>query len=108
MFATAPRKASLKIVNPRVVANYMEPRAARADIDTATGVVTLDLGSQGVHIVQMLICEHILKIPADKLRVVTKDVGGGFGTKNMMYREYPLVVEAARRLGESATLSMPQ
>ena len=42
----------------------------------------------------------MLKMPTEKLRVVTKDVGGGFGTKNMMYREYPLVVEAARRLGE--------
>ena len=37
------------------------------------------------------------------MRVVTKDVGGGFGTKNMMYREYPLVVEAARRLGASVS-----
>ena len=42
----------------------------------------------------------ILKMPSEKLRVVTKDVGGGFGTKTFMYREYPLVVEAARRLGE--------
>jgi carbon-monoxide dehydrogenase large subunit len=98
VFAKAPRKASIRIVNPRVVANYMEPRAARADIDKA-GNITLELGSQGVHIIKMLLCEKILNIPADKLRVVTKDVGGGFGTKNMMYREYPLVVEAARRLG---------
>ena len=98
VFATAPRKVSLKIVNPRVVANYMEPRAARADIKD--GAVTLELGSQGVHIVQTLVCD-IVKLPPEKLRVVTKDVGGGFGTKNMMYREYPLVVEAARRLNAS-------
>jgi carbon-monoxide dehydrogenase large subunit len=101
IFAGAPRKASIKVVNPRVVANYMEPRAARADVDKATGEITLELGSQGVHIIKMIICDMILKLPSDKLRVVTKDVGGGFGTKNMMYREYPLVVEAARRLGES-------
>ena len=100
VFATAPRKASIKIVNPRVVANYMEPRAARVDVDPATGEITLELGSQGVHIIQMLIA-GMLNIPAEKLRVVTKDVGGGFGTKNMMYREYPLLVEAARRLGDS-------
>ncbi len=103
VFASAPRKASLKIINPRVVANYMEPRAARADIDKATGEITLELGSQGVHIVKMILCDMVLKIPSEKLRVVTKDVGGGFGTKNMMYREYPLVVEAARRLGESVS-----
>src|SRR5947209_5643321 len=100
VFARAPRKASIRIVNPRVVANYMEPRAARADIDKQSGEITLELGSQGVHIIKMLLCNMILKMPSDQLRVITKDVGGGFGTKNMMYREYPLVVEAARRLGE--------
>src|ERR1700722_6327531 len=41
IFAAAPRKASIKIVNPRVVANYMEPRAARVDVDSATGEITL-------------------------------------------------------------------
>ena len=101
IFASAPRKASIRIVNPRVVANYMEPRAAFAEVD-ADGNLTLELGSQGVHIVQTLL-QQILKIPAEKIRVVTKDVGGGFGTKNMMYREYPLVVEAARRLGASVS-----
>jgi carbon-monoxide dehydrogenase large subunit len=103
IFSRAPRKASLRIVNPRVVANYLEPRAARADVDKATGEITLELGSQGVHIIKMLLCDSILKLPDERLRVVTKDVGGGFGTKNMMYREYPLVVEAARRLGESVS-----
>jgi carbon-monoxide dehydrogenase large subunit len=103
IFASAPRKASIRVVNPRVVANYMEPRAARADIDTSTGEITLELGSQGVHIVKTILCDMILKLPSGKLRVVTKDVGGGFGTKNMMYREYPLVVEAARRLGEAVS-----
>jgi carbon-monoxide dehydrogenase large subunit len=98
VFARAPRRASLKIVNPRVVANYMEPRAARADV--AGDAVTLELGSQGVHIVQSIVAA-IVKMPPEQLRVVTKDVGGGFGTKNMMYREYPLIVEAARRLNAS-------
>ena len=46
-FAAAPRKASLKVVNPRVVANYMEPRAARADIDKATGAITLGARQPG-------------------------------------------------------------
>ena len=42
---------------------------------------------------------EFLKIPPESLRVITQDVGGGFGTKSVMYREYPLVLEAARRLG---------
>ena len=40
----------------------------------------------------------VLKIPPETLRVVTGDVGGGFGTRIFIYREYPLVLEAARRL----------
>jgi aerobic carbon-monoxide dehydrogenase large subunit len=99
-FAGAARTVRIKIVNPRAVANYMEPRSAVGEYDAQSGRLTLNAGSQGVHILQSLIAK-ILKIPSENLRVVTQDVGGGFGTKNMLYREYPLVLEAARRLGRS-------
>ena len=99
-FAGAAHKVSIKVVNPRAVANYMEPRSAVGEYDAQSGRLTLNAGSQGVHILQGLIAK-ILKIPTENLRVVTQDVGGGFGTKNMLYREYPLVLEAARRLGRS-------
>ena len=98
-FAAAPHVVGIKIVNPRVVANFMEPRAALAEYDAESERLTLHVGSQGVHGMRDVIAEGILKIPPDKLRVVTKDVGGGFGTKGFVYREYPLVLEAARRLG---------
>jgi carbon-monoxide dehydrogenase large subunit len=101
-FAKAARVARIKIVNPRVVANYMEPRSGTADYDAATGRLTLTAGTQGVHGMRDLVA-GILKIPTEKLRVVTGDVGGGFGTKNMLYREYPLILEAARRLGRSVS-----
>ncbi len=78
----------------------MEARSAVGEYDAQSGRLTLNAGSQGVHILQGLIAK-ILKIPSASLRVVTPDVGGGFGTKNMLYREYPLVLEAARRLGRS-------
>ena len=100
VFADAAHTVRIKIVNPRVVANYMEPRSAVGEYDAQSGRFTLNAGSQGVHILQGLIAK-ILKIPTANLRVVTQDVGGGFGTKNMLYREYPLVLEAARRLGRS-------
>ncbi len=99
-FAGAAHTVRIKIVNPRAVANYMEPRSAVAEYDARSGRFMLNAGSQGVHILQGLIAK-ILKIPSANLRVVTQDVGGGFGTKNMLYREYPLVLEAARRLGRS-------
>jgi aerobic carbon-monoxide dehydrogenase large subunit len=101
VFASARHKVRIKIVNPRAVANYMEPRSALGEHDPTTGRLTLNIGSQGVHIQQTLISDAILKIAKTNLRVITQDVGGGFGTKQMVYREYPLVLEAARRLGRS-------
>ena len=53
----------LKIVNPRVVANFMEPRSAVGEFDAASGRYTLNVGSQGVHGLRNLIAEDILKIP---------------------------------------------
>ena len=99
-FAGAAHTVRIRIVNPRAVANYMEPRSAVGEYDAQSGRFLLNAGSQGVHILQGLIAK-ILKIETVNLRVVTQDVGGGFGTKNMLYREYPLVLEAARRLGRS-------
>ena len=100
-FAAAAHTVRIKIVNSRVVANYMEPRSAVAEYDAKSGRFTLNLGSQGVHSIRDIIAESILKIPSESLRVVTQDVGGGFGTKTVVYREYPLVLEAAKRLGRS-------
>ena len=98
-FAAAAHVVRIRIVNPRAVANYLEPRAALGEYDAKTGRLTLTVGSQGVHLFQRIIAEDILRIPRDALRVITPDVGGGFGTKAFVYREYPLVLEAAKRLG---------
>ena len=100
-FAGARHHVKIRIVNPRVVANYMEVRSAIGEYDAAEDKLTLHCSSQGVHGLQGLIAGMILKIPPNKLRVVTPDVGGGFGTKSWVYREYPLVLEAARRIGKS-------
>jgi len=97
-FKTAAHVARIKVVNQRVVANYIEPRSAVAEYDVGNDRLTLHVGSQGVHTLRMVIAKRVLKIPEDKLRIVTQDVGGGFGTKAFAYREYPLLLEAARRL----------
>jgi len=98
-FARAAHVVSIDVVNNRVVANYLEPRGAVAEFDSASGGYALHVGSQGVHNMRDLIANKILKIPPEKLRVVTQDVGGGFGTKGFVFREYPLVLDASRRLG---------
>lgn len=97
-FAKAVRTVSLTIVNNRLVSSYMETRAALGEYDTATKRYTLTLGSQGSHGVRDLLCKSVLNIDTSRLRVVTPDVGGGFGTKIFLYSEYPLVLVAAQAL----------
>ncbi|HEY8565643.1 MAG TPA: xanthine dehydrogenase family protein molybdopterin-binding subunit [Beijerinckiaceae bacterium] len=98
-FAKAHRTVSLTLVNNRLVANYLEPRACVAEYDTGEKRWTLTLGSQGSHGIRDILAKDILKVDPSRIRVITPDVGGGFGTKIFMYREYPLCLAAAERLG---------
>lgn len=98
-FAKADRVVETSFKNNRLVSNYMEPRAALAEWDAASEHFTLTTGSQGVHSMQEILAKQVFGIGKDKLRVITPDVGGGFGPKTFVYREYALVMEAARRLG---------
>ncbi len=97
-FAKAHAVAEISIVNPRVVASFMETRAAVCEYDTKRDHLTLTAGSQGSHRLRDILCQNILKIPTDKMRVICPDVGGGFGTKLFPYREYALLAVAAREL----------
>jgi aerobic carbon-monoxide dehydrogenase large subunit len=99
VFAGAAHVVSLSVVNQRVVANYLEPRCAVGEYDAASQRFTLTMPGQGVHGMRDTLADEILKVARDRVRVVTPDVGGGFGTKSVMHREYPLVLEVARRLG---------
>ena len=98
-FGRAAKTVELTVVNQRLVTNFMDTRAVVADYDAGGDRITLTLGSQGSHLIRDILAEQVLKIPADKLRVVTPDVGGGFGTKFFPYREYALAAVAAKRLG---------
>lgn len=102
-FAGAARRVSLTVDNNRLVANYLEPRAAIGEYDAASGRYTLTTGSQGVHGLQGSVGGQVMKIKPEDLRVVTHDVGGGFGTKAVIYREYPLLLVAAERTGSAVT-----
>ena len=96
-FAKADRVVSIDIINNRLVANYMEPRVCTAEYDPAAKTYKLTLGSQGSHGLRDKLAS-IMGIKPDKIRVVTPDVGGGFGNKAFMYREYPLLTKAAKAL----------
>jgi carbon-monoxide dehydrogenase large subunit len=97
-FATAAHVSRIEFVNNRLVSNYMEPRSAIGEWNTAENRLVLTTGSQSVHSMQRIIAE-MFKVEKSGLRVRTPDVGGGFGPKTFVYREYPLVLEAARLLG---------
>ncbi|MBX9823788.1 MAG: xanthine dehydrogenase family protein molybdopterin-binding subunit [Xanthobacteraceae bacterium] len=97
-FRAAAKAVSLKIVNQRLVTNYLDTRGAIAEYDAARDRVTLTLGSQGSHAVRDTLAADVLRIDPQKLHVVTPDVGGGFGTKLFTYREYALVILAAQKL----------
>ncbi len=99
-FEQAAHVSELKLINNRLVSNYMEARACLAEWSSEDERYTLTTGSQGVHGVRRMICDNILNIDHDHLRVITPDVGGGFGTKVFVYREYPLALIAAKLLGK--------
>jgi aerobic carbon-monoxide dehydrogenase large subunit len=98
-FAAAAHVTTLKLVNQRVVVNAMEPRACLGAHDKVADKYTLYTGSQGVHGMRAALAKLVFGIEDKKLRVVTKDVGGGFGMKSFLYHEYPLVLFAAKKLG---------
>jgi aerobic carbon-monoxide dehydrogenase large subunit len=95
-FASAAHIVELTIVNQRLVTNYLDTRGVVAEYDGAR--YTLTLGSQGSHIIRDIIGAAVMNLPPEKMRVVTPDVGGGFGTKLFPYREYALAAVAAERL----------
>lgn len=97
IFARAHQIAELELVNNRLVSNYMETRGILAEIEPETGRYVATIGTQGVHGAQRVL-SRVLGIEPGQLRVVTPDVGGGFGTKAVMYREYPLTLYAAHLL----------
>ncbi|TAJ38178.1 MAG: xanthine dehydrogenase family protein molybdopterin-binding subunit [Reyranella sp.] len=98
-FAKAAHISKLSIRSPRQIVHYMETRAAWSAYDAASDLVTVTFGSQGVQIPHRLMCERVLNVAKDKLRLITEDVGGGFGPKYPIYAEPVLIAWATRKLG---------
>jgi len=97
--AKAAHVVKVSLINNRIIVNAMEPRAALGSYDAEADKYTLHVGSQGVHGMRARIAEICLHVPVEKLRVISDDVGGGFGMKTFAYNEYPIVLFAAKQLG---------
>ena len=97
LIAGAAHVTKLTVVNNRVVVNSMEARAALADYQD--GRWTLHTNTQGGWVIKSLLGKAVFHVPEEQFRVVTPDVGGGFGMKLFLYAEHVLTCYAARKLG---------
>jgi carbon-monoxide dehydrogenase large subunit len=96
-FASAAHVTKLDIVNTRVAVVSMEPRVALASYDEKGDRYTIQVPTQGVSGNKATLA-RILNVPADKVRVLTANVGGSFGMKNVNYPEYVCILHAAKML----------
>ena len=97
-FKAAPVVVKKRIVNQRLVANAMEPRACVARYDDSTGDWTLWVTSQNPHVHRLLMTAFVLGIPEHKVRVIAPDVGGGFGSKIFLYNEETVCTWATKQI----------
>jgi aerobic carbon-monoxide dehydrogenase large subunit len=99
VFATAKYVASVRLVNNRITANPIEPRCAIGAYDAADGRFVLYTTSQDPHSVRSALSSAVFRVPESKIRVISPDVGGGFGMKANLYPDDALVLWAAKRCG---------
>ena len=98
LIAGAAHKVTVDLVNNRLVVAPMEPRCAVATYDPADDRITLYSPTQGVRPAQAAFAQ-LLGIPKEKLRVISNDVGGGFGIRSKRYPETLAVAWAAKKIG---------
>ena len=99
LFGQAAHVTRLTVVNNRIVVASMEARAAVAEYDAATERWTLHTNTQGGWSLKGMLANAVFHVPEDRFRVITPDVGGGFGMKLFLYAEHALTCYAARMLG---------
>ena len=88
-----------RLVNQRLIPTPMEPRGSAADYDPGTGSYTVWMSSQAPHVMRLLMTAFVFGIPETKMRCISPDVGGAFGTKIFLYPEYVLMAALAEKLG---------
>ena len=98
-FASAAYVVETTITDTRLAPVSMEPRAGIGEWDQESGRYTLTAGTQGVNLVSRMLAEHVFKVAPEDIRVITHDVGGGFGMKSQPYSEYAAILFAARETG---------
>ena len=96
--AKADHITKLEFVNQRLIPNAIEPRCAIGDYHAATDELTLYTSSQNPHVIRLLLCAFVMGWPEHKVRVISPDVGGGFGSKIFHYPEEIICAWTSRKL----------
>ncbi len=97
-FAKADHVVAIDIVNNRLIPNALEPRAAIAQYEPSNGNYTLHTTTQNPHVIRLLMGAFVLQIPEHKLRIISPDVGGGFGSKIFHYAEEAILTWASAKV----------
>ncbi|MCY4130198.1 MAG: xanthine dehydrogenase family protein molybdopterin-binding subunit [Gammaproteobacteria bacterium] len=98
-FAKADHVTTLDITNNRLIPNAIEPRAALGSYDAASSTYTLYTTSQNPHVERVVLALFVNVAPEANLRVISPDVGGGFGSKIFVYAEETAVIWASAKVG---------
>jgi len=88
-----------RLVNQRLIPNPMETRGDIGLYNPGTDEYTIWMSSQTPHIQRILLAIFVMGIPEHKVRCISPDVGGAFGTKIFCYADYVVVLEASKRIG---------
>ncbi len=88
-----------RLVNQRLIPNPMETRGDIGLYNPGTDEYTIWMSSQTPHIQRLLLAAFVMGVPEHKIRCISPDVGGAFGTKIFTYADYPIVLLASKRLG---------
>jgi carbon-monoxide dehydrogenase large subunit len=97
-FAQAATVVRQRLVNQRLIPVAIEPRASLATYTRATDELTLWVTSQNPHVHRLIMGAFVLGLPEHRFRVISPDVGGGFGSKIFIYTEEVVVAWLARTL----------
>jgi carbon-monoxide dehydrogenase large subunit len=98
LFRNAPVVVKQDVRFPRVHPAPLEPCGCIADYNTATGKLTWYVTSQAPH-AHRTVLSLVSGLPEHQIRVISPDVGGGFGNKVPVYPGYVVAVVASLKLG---------
>jgi len=100
-FAGATHVVKHRMIINRITTNAMEPRGCLAEYDARDDRYTLRCTVQGPHLIRRVLASEVLKVPEIQVRIISENVGGGFGMKGALYNEYILCVAAAKLTGQA-------